>query len=369
LTGSQAKSEVESGAIRTDVKPERSILIDILRGLSISLVVLGHTDEGMIHRHWWHAIIGYRIKFFIYSFHMPAFFFVSGIFLCASVQKRGGWRFTVEKLRTMVYPYVVLACLFGVGFFVASHFFGMGSMSVRTYVEDVATGKFSWFLPTIFFTVVAGMWLRRIPMPLLFVLSAAVSIYWPITGLVFVDRGLKHLPFLVAGMWVGRSFERMEKVPWVLAALGVVALFVSILWITESRYLYSPYLFIPLGLMGTLMLLLLAHCLGRTVAARWLAWAGAGSIGIFLLSPYFQLATRTVLLDVFHTSARYRQLLIPSIVAVVVPAWIYQHRVRLHLDWMFVWPFRSRREAGAQGPSAGVPGQGLLGVSGHEEKP
>ena len=341
-------NESEAGvAAGAQVKPERSILIDILRGLSISLVVLGHTDEGMLHRNWWGASpVGYCLKFFIYAFHMPAFFFVSGIFLCASVEKRGGWRFTVEKLRTMIYPYLVMACLLAVVLFSFGKAFGMRPTNWRSYIPNVATGNLSWFLPTIFFTVVAGMLLRRIPMPLLFVLSVIASLYWPDTGLVFVDRGLKHLPFLVAGMWVGRSFERMEKLPPVLAALGAAALSALIFWITRSPYVFSRYLFIPLGLMGTLMLMLLAHCLGRTSAARLLAWAGAGSIGIFLLSSYFQLGARAVLLSVFHISAPYPQLLIPTILAILAPAWIYQHRVRLHLDWMFVWPFRRRRVAG-----------------------
>jgi fucose 4-O-acetylase-like acetyltransferase len=345
LKGSLNESKA-SDAAGAAAKPARSILIDVLRGLAISLVVLGHTDEGMLHRHWWHAsATGWRMKFFIYSFHMPAFFFVSGIFLCASVQKRGGWRFTTEKLRTMIYPYVVLACLSAPVILGLGRKMGMGSMSLRSYMEEVATGGFSWFLPTIFFTVVAGMLLRRIPMPLLFVLSVIASFYWPYTGLVFVDRGLKHLPFLVAGMWVGRSFERMERVPWVLAALGAVALFALILVITGSGSVYSPYLFIPLGLMGTLMLLLLAHCLGRTAAARLLSWAGAGSISIFMLSSYIQVAVRAVLVSVFHISAPYPQLLIPTILAVLAPAWIYQHRVRLHLEWVFVWPFRRKHVA------------------------
>ena len=154
------------------------------------------------------------------------------------------------------------------------------------------------------------MLVRRVPMPLLFVLSALVSLYWPVTGLVFVDRGLNHLPFLVVGMWVGRSFEQVERVPAVLAGAGAAVLFVVILLFTGSRYFYSPYPFIPLGLLGTLMLLLVSRVLARTPTARLLAWAGSGSIGIFLLSAYFQVIGREVLVRVFHTTAPYPQLIL-----------------------------------------------------------
>ena len=324
------------------IPPQRSLLIDILRGLSIALVVLGHTDEGTLHRFWWNgSMTGYRIKYFIYSFHMPAFFFVSGIFLCASVQKRGGWRFTIEKLRTMIYPYLLWALIYAPIPIYFSKVLRTAPISWATFAGDVATGSYAWFLPTIFFTVVAGMLLRRVPMPLLFVLSALVSLYWPYTGLVFVDRGLNHLPFLVVGMWVGRSFEEVERVPAVLAAVGAAVLFVVILLLTKSRYVFSPYLFIPLGLLGTLMLLLVSRVLARTATARLLAWVGSGSIGIFLLSAYFQGIGREALVRWFHTTAPYPQLIFPSLLALLVPAWIYQNRVRLHIGWMFVWPFNA----------------------------
>ncbi len=322
------------------IKPQRSLLIDILRGLSIALVVLGHTDEGMLHRFWWNgSMTGYRIKFFIYSFHMPAFFFVSGIFLCASVEKRGGWRFTIEKLRTMIYPYLLWALIYAPIPIYFAKALRVAPISWAAFAGEVATGGYAWFLPTIFFTVIVGMLMRRIPMPLLFVLSALASLFCPLTGLVFVDRGLHHLPFLAVGMWVGRSFEQVERLPAVLAALGAAVLFAVILLLTESRYLYSPYLFIPLGLLGTLMLLLVARVLARTPTARLLAWAGSGSIGVFLLSAYFQGIGRETLVWVFHTTASYPQLILPSLLALLAPAWIYQNRVRLHVGWMFVWPY------------------------------
>ncbi len=343
MTASQTlQSPGANPASVAETQPKRSLLIDILRGLSIALVVLGHTDEGTLHRYWWNgSMTGYRIKFFIYSFHMPAFFFVSGIFLCASVQKRGGWRFTIEKLRTMIYPYLLWALIYAPIPIYYSKVLRSAPISWATFAADMVTARYSWFLPTIFFTVIVGMLLRRVPMPLLFVLSALVSLYWPVTGLVFVDRGLKHLPFLVVGMWVGRSFERVEKLPAVLAALGAALLFVAILLLTGSRYLYSPYLFLPLGLLGTLMLLLVSRVLARTPTARLLAWAGSGSIGIFLLSAYFQVIGRETLVRVFHTTAPYPQLILPSLLALLVPAWIYQNRVRLHMGWMFVWPFNT----------------------------
>lgn len=49
-------------------KKDRDAMIDVLRGIAIILVVLGHAG---INGHAWHVI---------YSFHMPLFFFISGCF-------------------------------------------------------------------------------------------------------------------------------------------------------------------------------------------------------------------------------------------------------------------------------------------------
>src|SRR5438045_9674777 len=90
----------------------RSIWIDCVKGLGITLVVVGHVWRGM-----WNADlpirgdIYYAIDGYIYSFHMPLFFFVGGVFLLNSAAKPAGEYFA-DKLRTIVYPYVLWTILF-----------------------------------------------------------------------------------------------------------------------------------------------------------------------------------------------------------------------------------------------------------------
>jgi fucose 4-O-acetylase-like acetyltransferase len=89
----------------------RSNIVDIVKGIAIGLVVYGHTAQGMIHRSWWVGPGAIFSDEFIYSFHMPAFFFVSGLFVMSSLAKRGSWQFAVDKLKTILYPYVVFAII------------------------------------------------------------------------------------------------------------------------------------------------------------------------------------------------------------------------------------------------------------------
>jgi fucose 4-O-acetylase-like acetyltransferase len=321
-------------------KPQRSMVIDVVRGIAITLVALGHTDQGVGHRNWWGTSqVGNRIDLAIYAFHMPAFFFISGVFLCASLDKRGLGRFILDKARVLIWPYLFYTCIGEVILRFLSSVTVQRPLPLREFFAGLATGSLNWFLPTIFFAVVLGALLRRLPMALCFALALAVSLWNPATPIAFVNRGLTFLPFVVLGMWVGRSFERIERVPAAAAAMVSTAILALILGITANRPTEGSWFFIPVGTLGTLMLLLVARLLGHSYLAQTLRWIGEASFGIFLLSPYAQGAGREILLILHHTTNPWVQLIVPTVLAVAIPAWIYQQRHRLRIAWTFHLPF------------------------------
>jgi len=316
------------------------MLIDVVRGLAITLVALGHTDEGLIHRNWWGGSqTGARIKFAIYSFHMPAFFFISGVFLCASLDKRGLARFTLDKARVLIWPYVFYTCLGEVILRFLSRVTIQQPLPAREFFPALGTGAINWFLPTIFFAVILGALLRRLPFALCFALAVLVSLWSPATPITFVTRGLTFLPFLILGMWFGRSFEQIERVPQATAAFVSVAILALILGITAHNMTDGTCFFLPIGVLGTLMLMLFARLLGRSPLARMFRWIGEASFGIFLLAPYAQGAGREILLHLHGTTKPWVQLIFPTALAVGIPAWIYQHRHRFRIAWTFHFPF------------------------------
>jgi fucose 4-O-acetylase-like acetyltransferase len=282
--------------------------------------------------------MGDRISFAIYSFHMPAFFFVSGVFLRPSVERRGEKLFVTEKLRTMIYPYLLWAFIFTGATIPFARFMLQTTPSWKLFLFNLVTANYSWFLPTIFFVVMLGMLTRRVPMPLLFALSVAACLFFPHTQIGFLERGVRNFPFLVAGMWVGTSFKQMQRFPVAAAALLALLCCIAIVVLTAKPYDVTGYRSILLGLLGTFMLMLIARCMGRTAAARAFAWIGAASLGIFLMSSFPQGAGREFLIRVFHTTSPWPQLFFPTLLAVVIPAWLYHHRKHLHIEWMFTWP-------------------------------
>jgi fucose 4-O-acetylase-like acetyltransferase len=317
------------------------MLIDVVRGFAITLVALGHTNLGVLHRGWWGSSnTGVRLSYAIYAFHMPAFFFVSGVFLRPGVEKRGEKRYTLQKLRTMIYPYVLWASIFAVATIPFARFTSQATPSLKVFLFHLVTGNTFWFLPTLFLALMIGMLTRRIPMPLLFALSVIACLWVPHTDIAFEDRAVRHFPFLVAGMWMGNSFTHIQRIPAFLAAAAAAACCVVVVVMTRNPYGDASGLFIVLGFLGTLMLMLIARCLGQSSAARALSWIGAASFGIFLMSSFPQGAGRELLTRLFHANAPWPQLIFPTLLAVLLPAWLYHHRVRLHIEWMFIWPFQ-----------------------------
>ena len=86
--------------IMTNIKENRKIRIewaDISKGIGILLVIIGHC-----------VYIGGGIHNWIFSFHMPLFFILSGMFL----REEPVLRFVRKKSRTLLIPYVVF-CIIG----------------------------------------------------------------------------------------------------------------------------------------------------------------------------------------------------------------------------------------------------------------
>jgi fucose 4-O-acetylase-like acetyltransferase len=93
---------------------DRLVWIDQAKAIGIVLVVFGHVMTGVRT-----AGIAIDEQIFqvtwasIYSFHIPLFFFLSGLLFPRSLQHRGPWSLMLSKVDTVVYPYVLWSLLQG----------------------------------------------------------------------------------------------------------------------------------------------------------------------------------------------------------------------------------------------------------------
>jgi fucose 4-O-acetylase-like acetyltransferase len=326
--------------------PIRSNAVDIVKGFAILLVTYEHTGQGMAARGWWTTPSRDFSNLFVYSFHMPAFFFVAGLFVAGSIKRRGPKDFILDKSQTLLYLYLAWAVfLSAIEPFITRFKNSHHPVDWKSFPVSLINGGAGWFFPVLFLCFMLALLTIKLPAWLRFVLAATAAILMPGRGYEVFYKTIWHFSFLAAGMFVGRAIFKLSTIRrWVavLAAIVIFALQAAVvLHFGGSVQFGSPpeYLAVTLGLTGTAGLLLLARTIENTsFGAAW-AWIGQASLGIFLMAQFPQGATRQFLLSVFHTHEFWLQLLVPTILSTLLPAILWHQQKRWRIGWLFRWPF------------------------------
>lgn len=126
-------------------------MIDAIKGVGVFLVILGHNKS--------------LINDWIYSFHIPLFFILSGIFHSS---KDNYYMFFLKKIRTLIIPYIFLSIPLYIFWLIIGRKFGEAaikktpileaSMGVLlgtniTKISSIEWGTPMWFLPCLFLVV------------------------------------------------------------------------------------------------------------------------------------------------------------------------------------------------------------------------
>ena len=320
--------------------------MDIVKGLAIFLVVYEHTGQGMFARGWWTGASRNFSDLYVYSFHMPAFFLVAGLFIFGSIQRRGPWDFTLEKMKTILYPYAGWAVLL-VGIEPLIHRFKASVFPVNwsNLPISLVNGSAGWFLVVLFYTQMLALFTRRMPAWLRFALAAVVAALMPTVGFESMHKTVWYFSFLAAGMLIGRSIFKLGNLSRWASALGAAAVFalqaVAIMHYREAASFGSPsaWLAVLLGVTGTAGLFLIARTIENTRFGDVWAWMGRASLGIFLMAPFAQGAAREVLLRLGHTHEFWLQLILPTSASLLLPAVVWHQQQRWRIGWLFRWPF------------------------------
>ena len=208
----------------------RNPQIDCWRGFLIVMVVVGHAIGMAEHfsNGFAYNFLEYSFKI-IYVFHIPAFFFLSGMLW----SRRDGDRFiefVKKKFYRLIVPYLVFGMLSGmIYYFLSGHFFAtIAGRADGTYVESEAcisdiilsivhagglpnngimrANSVLWFLPALFSAEVIYWVVDRITKRLLFQFAMVAIIYClcffvPLNLPWGLSRALNLLMFLTLGRW------------------------------------------------------------------------------------------------------------------------------------------------------------------------
>ena len=278
-------------------KKQRDNTFDIMKGIGILSVLLGHVWE-------LHAV-----NHFIASFHMPLFFIVAGIFAHSYKQHKSSDipQMIGKYARRLILPFVVttistiltlivLALVNGKWNAVMTQFLSLFWADVchlSTPFGAVSLGVV-WFLLALFWAKVFLLFLSRWErwvLPISFALSIFALLLhnlFPYSIWCF-SIGLVSLPFVAIGWWI-----RNRTLPWWVFVICVLS------WIIANRYssmdMYS-YLFAhyPLDVIGacggTFCVYLLSRMINKVPGrAQWvpksLAYLGRISLAIMCVHGF-----------------------------------------------------------------------------------
>jgi len=341
----------------------RSIWVDYAKAIGIILVVFGHVEAGVVGMGLpdYTPRMHHYVDSFLYTFHMPLFFFLSGLFLESSLNKNGTVSLLAGKVDTLLYPYVLWSLLQGGLEVLVTH----GQTSVSEVVQLWHPRAQLWFLPILFacFVLVAPVVARPqrgwlLPLLGLFLLGwylqkasglpdkfpfealAGNAVYF-VCGVVFVrirDRFMIHAApiFIISGAtFLFAQYAFHFELEWVYA--------------TPHRWAAFLLAIISVCCVVSGCILLSRH------EIRWLAFIGQRSLEIFLMHYIAATVARVLLSRLLPMESAVPYLLLITLVAVAGPLLAAVLIERFRLGFMIAAPsvLRLQRRQGQATGSAG----------------
>ncbi len=267
----------------------RDPYFDNLRGALICLVVAGHCANLYKDSN----VYCWYLFNFIYAFHMPLFFYISGYF-SKNVEKT--YRKAFEALIIPAIPFELL-------------YFIMHVATGADNTEPFLTPVFAyWFCFALFFCRALLPYLIRLRwiVPITFILALAIGFNPQINEYMTLSRFLCMLPFFLLGYYTTReNMERIRSINTGLAAaLGVAAIAAvfALLKFTDLApgfTLRAPYE-TPMGVLVRAFQFVVAILISLAVmklipqGKSYLATIGQRTLQIYFLHFYFTTAIKMV---------------------------------------------------------------------------
>lgn len=221
-------------------KKQRNLYLDIMKGISIFLVLLGHSIQygSKI------SYVGSRLFFndpvfkLIYSFHMPLFALLSGYLFFYTIKKRTPKELVINRVKTLVLPII---CWGTIDFAVRILTGQLNGSGIIWWVKRYVITLFGtlWFLWAILLcsAIVAGI-------HYLFRDNKAVMLLLMIAFFITPDKFnlgyMKFLyPFFVAGyMWNLHGVRVSNKIQKVVLIVSGFVLLILLRFMQTGTYIY-----------------------------------------------------------------------------------------------------------------------------------
>ncbi|MCO7177119.1 acyltransferase family protein [Sporolactobacillus kofuensis] len=341
---------------------ERQTWLDSVKGIAIILVVLGHAALGLLLTNKTTSDRQFLtvIHDFIYTFHMPLFFVVSG-YLYGLTRRINNWNsyfiFSKKKLLAIGIPYIIFSVI-QVTLSIVGGSIVREPLTIRDLVLiPIFPVQYLWFLYVLLFlflflALLDRLIKRQLIVFLIVIVLNIVGWYWNsdiyLINALFADS----IYFYIGKLLVGRS-QLIKKG---IFSLGIMILFgvlviihfffntpllgIGLLRVSEGSQIFpSIMLSVITAISGSLLIMSISI---KFIKSKFIQYLGRESMVIYLLSENVTTLIRAILFKVGITGG-IEQFLIGSIVALFGSIVIYKIIAKIKLfDFMF-YPTRYLR--------------------------
>ena len=241
----------------------RIAYIDIAKGILIMLVVVGHITNG-------DHLVTYGIKAVITTFHMPAFFVITGILTnCEKLQHTSFKTFLIAKAYRLLIPYIFFEITGGLWQMLLM---GTDAVNPIGIVSGILTihchvGA-NWFLPTLFLAEIGIYILMNVcskkSYPLLSIMCfIAAFLLSDITYAVACCRRVfVAISFILLGVSFKALFVKKNIIAMVLAILATIAIaYYNGAVDLATRQFGNPAFYVIGSIVGTYGVICFSQCL------------------------------------------------------------------------------------------------------------
>lgn len=330
--------------------PGRIAWIDFAKGIGIALVVLGHALRGL--RSSGILATDHEAEFrfvdaWIYSFHMPLFFLLSGLFANRECRRDPG-RFVRNKLATIAYPYFVwstlqtLAQAASGGY--ANHKTSLGDL---TRMLTIPIMQF-WFFYALFLIALGYYALRRLGFGsvgalAVFAVLWALQTRWSVTSWAPLRDAINHGVYYTLGAVLAQrgAPDRLER-----ASMAILASIVGLgygaiaAWVSMERAT-TPWTTLALAMSGIFASAALAILLSRMTRLDLVRVLGVYSMEIYVAHTIASAGVRFLLQKALKIDDLTVHLTLGLLVGLVAPAILARLCRRFHAEFLFRLPRRA----------------------------
>ncbi|EKY22738.1 acyltransferase family protein [Clostridium celatum] len=286
-----------------------------LKGLAILLMFIGHAATPTFLK----RPLSYEIVVqFIYSFHMPLFFIVSGFLAVKSINinfRNDYFLLLKKRIIKLGVPYVVIALITNIALNIAS-----GNITINGFIESIKTTIFYpelgamgalWFLYALLIISILTPIITKISLEASIIITIIINIFGP-RDLYFlaINRISFFIVYYLIGMYVRKCYEDKKLkninnkniiIIGSVIFLGIYSLIIS-KGIVINRIIFNLYMFLC-GLVGSLMMLLIIEkvkkCKGIISTVEIF---GKYSMDIYIFSWFFQIISMILCTKILNIS-------------------------------------------------------------------